>query len=112
MTGAIDGCDDDIAKEDEADGGGNDEEGDLVQPLAQASAECFGDFCRGAEGAGHGGEFGGGDSHAEEADGQGVEGLGVSEGRDGRGTKKAAQPGVDVGADLHDSSAEENRDEV
>ena len=112
MAGLVDGSDDDVAENEEAHRRGNNKESDLAQATVQAGAKEAGDFVGCADGAAHDGEFGGGDGHAEEADGKRVERLRVGEGGDRAGGQPAGKKGVNVGADLHDAAADEDGKEI
>jgi hypothetical protein len=111
-AGLVDGGNDDVAEREESGDGRNDEEGDLPQAFVEAGAHDAGDFFGGAERATHHGQFGGGDGHAEQADGQGVEGLRVGQSGDGAGGEPTGEEGVDVSADLHDAATDEDGKEI
>ena len=88
-------------------GGGDDEEGNLLQAGAEAGAQGGVDLRLGSHGAGHGGQFGGRDRHAKQRDRQHVERLGVGE-QDVAAGKKAGELEIDESGNLQDSAADKN----
>ncbi len=108
----IDAGDDDIAEGEKAYDGGYDEKSDLAQATVEASAELGGDFTGVADDAAHDREFGRGNRHAKKADWKSVESLRVGESGDGTGRQPTGEEGVNVGADLDDTTADKNREEV
>lgn len=96
----VEEADDGFCEEGEADGGGEDEEGDLAESFGKGGVEIGGDAVDG--GAGEGGEGDGGDGDAEDADGELHEAEGIVEPADGTALDGVGEHGVDDDVDLHD----------
>src|SRR5579863_9127104 len=94
----VDGGRDDVAEGDERDDRRNYEEGDAAQSDDEAPTEVRGDFFLSAERARHLGQFRCGHRHAEQADGQKVERLRVSQRRYRAGREPARNDLIDVRA--------------
>ena len=101
-----------VAQGEEGHGRGHDEEGDLAQSGVKTGAQTGGDFSVGAQGARHGGELGGGYGHAEQAHGQGVNGLRVGQRGDRSGAEQTGDQLIHPGADLDYAAADEYGREV
>jgi hypothetical protein len=65
LSGAVERGRYHVAEREKRYGRGNDEEGNFFEATAEAGAQGGGDFGVGADGAGHGGQFGGRDRHSE-----------------------------------------------
>src|SRR5262249_48995402 len=78
------------------------------QPLPQGA----GDLLFGTEGAGHRRQLSHRNRHAEQANREQVEGLGIQQGRNCAGRKEAGEEGIDISAELYYSASDEDRNEV
>ncbi len=113
VTALTKGGDEVAANNEKAGNTGDDVERDGALAGDETGAEFFVNFLAGAGGAGHLGELGGGDGHAEEADGQGVEELGVLEAGDcAAHLEKAGDHAIDECAQLDHAAADEDGTEA
>jgi len=88
------------------------EKGNLTQAVVEAGPQDLRDFVGFANRPAHHWQFGGRYGHAEKADRQSIERLGVSKSRHGAGGQPTCQKRINVGADLYDPAADKDREEI
>src|SRR6516162_114889 len=111
-SGLIDGGDDDVAENQEADDRRNHKKGNLAEAAVEASTQNAGDFIGSTERAAHDGKFRGGDGHAEQTDKEGIESLCISQGRDGTCRQPTGEKCIYISTDLYDAPAHKYGKEV